>query len=330
MTTPPRQGGRGSERPETGLGDLIRALAALRADPVTLQAIAELLGIALPARSAGEPDEEPVTAVEPTAEPEKATSAPPETDDVRALQVPDDTSALPVTATYFPPGPPPSAVPAPRLDEVLPTGRSPKPPQGLFPPEHTRALLGLITAQRQPQGEIDADRAVSRLARGQPLTRVPRHWINTSRGRLELALDTGPGMEPYRHDVDRLAEQIARITGPDRLSLRWFHDGPAIRATRFDMGVPDSAHCGMPPAGTLIVAVTTFGTRGPVPPAPVVLHRWHEFHAASVREHTPLVVLTPLAPDRLLCPAAPASGRNVGPDHPGAADAEYHPRGQPG
>ena len=46
------------------------------------------------------------------------------------------------------------------------------------------------------------------------------------------------------------------------------------------------------------MAVTTFGARGPVPPAPVVLHRWHEFHAASVREHTPLVVLTPLAPDR--------------------------------
>lgn len=283
--------------PETGLGDLVRVAAALRADAATLTDAAELLGLARRARRASRADAQPTPGKD-AARPQPApvTSTAPGTP---GTATPDGRTALPATATYLPPRPPSAPRTTKTLAELLPGGPPPPPFQGLFPRRRARALLGLVGARRRPEGDLDAAQAADLIARGEPLLDIPRLWVQTTRGGIELALDTGPGMEVYRRDVDRLPGQLSSVLGPDGLEIRWFQDCPVGGAGVFRPEALDPTPYRLPPPGTLIVAVTTFGAHGALPPPPSVLYRWHQLFAAATRAGTPVVGLTPLPAHRL-------------------------------
>jgi hypothetical protein len=283
--------------PETGLGDLVRVATALRADADTLAAAAELLGLARRSRSAAPTGTEP-TAREAVARPQAA-AVTPAVADAPGTATTDGRPALPATAQYLPPRAPSSPRTTKTLAELLPEGPAPPPFQGLFPRRRARALLGLVGARRQPEGDLDAALAIDLLARGEPLLNIPRLWVQTTRGGIELVLDTGPGMEAYRRDVNRLPGQLKSVIGPDGLEIRWFQDCPAGGAGVFLPEALDPTPYRLPPAGTLIVAVTTFGAHGALPPPPSVLSRWHQLSFAAARAGTPVVCLTPLPMHRL-------------------------------
>jgi hypothetical protein len=283
--------------PETGLGDLMRVAMTLRPDAAALAAAAEFLGLAQKAQAPRAVNVEPMA--EDGAVLQRSVPAPPATSSAPVKTASTGQPAFPVTAMYVPPRLPSSPRTTKSLDELLPKGPAPPPLQGLFPRQRARALLALVGARSRPDGDVDAARAVEVLARGEPLMDIPRLWVETTRGGLQLALDIGPGMEAYRRDVERLPEQLRSVLGPDGLELRWFQDCPMGGA---GVLVPEALYptpyC-LPPPGTLIVAVTTFGARGGLPPPPSVLIRWHEFFAAAARGGILVVGLTPLPEHRL-------------------------------
>jgi len=282
---------------ETGLGDLVRVATALRADAVTLAVAAELLGLAHRTRSAGPTETEP-TAPKAIARPQFA-AVTPAVAGAPSTATTDGRPALPATAQYLPPRAPSSPRTTKTLAELLPEGPAPPPFQGLFPRRRARALLGLVGARRRPEGDLDAALAVDLLARGEPLLDIPRLWVQTTQGGIELALDTGPGMEAYRRDVDRLPGQLRSVLGPDGFAVRWFQDCPVGGAGVFLPEALDPTPYRLPPPGTLIVAVTTFGSHGALPPPPSVLARWHQLFYTAARAGTPVVGLTPLPTQRL-------------------------------
>jgi hypothetical protein len=292
---PPEPSTRGL--PETGLGDLIRVAATLRADAAMLSAAAELLGLARRSRPTAPTDTEP-TAREDAARSLPASVTPPATE-APDTATPDGRPALPVTARYLPPRAPSPPRTTRTLAELLPEGPAPPPFQGLFPRRRARALLGLVGARRRPEGDLDAAQAIDLVARGKPLLDIPRLWVQTTRGGIQLALDTGPGMEAYQRDVDRLPDQLSSVLGPDGLEIRWFQDCPIGGVGVLLPEALDPTPYRLPPAGTLIVAVTTFGAHGALPPLPSVLSRWHQLFFAADRAGTPVVGLTPLPTYRL-------------------------------
>jgi len=280
--------------PETGLADLVRVATALQPSAAALHMAAELLGIAQMAQPDGAVAQEHAAADVASDALRSPAPASPAIPDAPAERPVNSRLALPATVSYLPPRPftPPEITRS--LGDLLPPGRPPKPLQSLFPPERGRALLVAVATQRRPEGDVDTERTVEILARGEPLAEIPRQWVDTSRGGLELALDIGQGMEPYSSDVDRLPEQMRSIAGVDGLMLRWFEDCPVGGAGVLVPGELSPVRYHLPPVGTLIVVVTTFGARGSQPPDPLVLRRWHEFRRATTQGGIPLVALTPL------------------------------------
>jgi hypothetical protein len=207
--------------------------------------------------------------------------------------------ALPISAVETP-APRTSAPLAGRpLSELLPDAPGPPPPApGLFAASARRALLGGVSAVRAREGDIDVDAVVEVLGARRPLAEIPLEWIETTRGELQLLLDTGVAMDPYREDVDRLPDELARVVGEDGLKLRWFEDCPTGSAGVFGPTDDEPAPYRLPAARTRLLAVTVFGLRGPLGAPPAAVEGWRRLARACRRRGVPLLVLTPLPPYR--------------------------------
>lgn len=270
---------------------------ALGGGASTLAMAAELLGIRYPHDSTGQAViETPTRGNEIDAltafTPERATG-------VTGRAAPDGRPAVPTAASYIPTHRTRSPRMTRTLAELLPEGAAPPPLEPLFSPSKSRALLGLLGAQLRPEGGVDADRAVELMARGQPLPHIPRLWVQTTRGPIQLLLDIGRGMEPYRCDVDLLPEQFRKVVGSDGLDVRWFEDCPVGGPGVFSPGSLDSTPYRLPARGTLIVAVTAFGARGALPASTAVLQRWQQMLLWAARTTTPVIGLSPVPRTRL-------------------------------
>jgi hypothetical protein len=136
------------------------------------------------------------------------------------------------------------------------------------------------------------------MAANRTLEDIPLGWIETTRGEVQLLLDVGPSMDPYREDVERRPDELVRIVGDDELELRWFQECPLGPAGVLAPEQLEPVPYALPPARTRLVAVTAFGVRGHRPAPPAAVADWRRFAARCRRSGVPLVVLTPLAPDR--------------------------------
>jgi hypothetical protein len=283
--------------PEAGLADLVRVAHALRPDPAVLSVAAELLGLARAERPAA-----PVArrAGPGPAVPEPGAPAGPPPDWAAEPTVPARSGQpVPVSAAYLAPvSEPPPEAPAESLADLLPQGDDPKRRAGLLPPGQARALLTHLGSRLRPDGDFDAVRAVDLLAHGRPLVDLPRLWIETTRGGTELVLDIGAGMQPFRSDLDQLPGQLSKVIGQQNLETCWFEDCPAGGPGVYLAGKLEPQRYRLPSAGTLIVAVTTFGVCGGLPAPSPVIRRWHGFVAAAARARTPVIALTPLRAER--------------------------------
>src|SRR5687768_16062114 len=112
----------------------------------------------------------------------------------------------------------------PSIDEVLlPPPHSAQPAaEGLFGGPTRRALLRGVAAVQAPEGDLDVTALVDVFSAGRPVTELPLEWIETTSGDVQLLLDVGGAMDPFRADVDGLPDELARVVGPERLDLRWF------------------------------------------------------------------------------------------------------------
>ena len=288
------------EVPEVGLADLLDADRVLGLTDEELPLVAEMLDLRprlgeAPrevTRRRPAPGQEPVGGVRP-GRGRKPPEPGPEPD------IPSAERSLPVAITERMAEQVEAPVATRPLRELLVDAPGPPPPpEGLFARSTKRALLRGVTAVRAPEGDLDVDAAVDVLAANRTIEELPYEWIETTHGEVQLLLDVGPSMEPYREDVDRLPRELVRIIGDEELELRWFEDCPLGAG---GVLLPDQLEAipfVFPKARTRLLAVTAFGTRGPFAPPREIVRSWRTFAARCRRNGVPLLVLTPLAPER--------------------------------
>lgn len=281
--------------PATGLGDLIRALGMLDPDEATLAEIAGLLGIRSMRRESvkepqsienGLPDDDDVDAV----------TSP--SSDVRAAVVhdlpPPGTRDVPMTAMPLQSDVPLPPLPTRSLDVLLPEGAAPPVVTSLFAKAHARALTRAVASGLLQEGDVDVAALVSRLATRQPIAELPREWLHTTGGSLEVLVDMGSGMAPYDADARELSAALLHEVGPDTLTMRWFEDCPLLAPGVRLAGAVASTDYRLPSTETRVLVVTVFGVRGVSPPRPEVIDGWHRFVEAARRAGIRLLGLTPL------------------------------------
>jgi hypothetical protein len=130
----------------------------------------------------------------------------------------------------------------------------------LFGPPRGRAILSTTLATTVLEGEIDVERIVRDVSNGRPVRHLPRRPSLTLRRGVQLLLDHGPGMDPYRFDRERLVHSLDAILSDDRLEVLDFVACPARNAGK---GTRDDWTAWKPPAaGTPVVVVTDLGIGG--------------------------------------------------------------------
>jgi hypothetical protein len=269
-TRPPAKARRPLERRgPISIGDAIRAVVELRPrDEATADAIRALLGIDREEQidsfagigpwkpstpdavaSAPVPSDRPLTSLGAT----QVTTAQPQGAPMIDLDV-----RLARTGAGPPPAPEWADAKADDMD-VTARGKAP-PPSPLFRPPRGRAILSTTLATVINEGDIDLERVVEMLASGQMLSSLPRLPSLTLRRGVELLIDRGPGIDPFRGDVEWLVRNLDDILSDDQLEVSSFAGCPL-------RGVGSGARQTWVPwtstrPGTPLVVVTDLGIGG--------------------------------------------------------------------
>ena len=91
-------------------------------------------------------------------------------------------------------------------------------PESLLDPRQERALHGGLAASLLPDGDIDVDRLAEVMASGHWPRELPRRLQWSTRHGLQVLVDEGPGMAPFRQDVERTLARLAALLPDDRVS----------------------------------------------------------------------------------------------------------------
>ncbi|MEZ4293650.1 MAG: hypothetical protein R3B70_01645 [Polyangiaceae bacterium] len=222
----------------TDFGDLLRALHHLAPeDEATSAAIATLLGLdRVPSAPQSEPKtptpskrSPPIQPVErPADEPRMEESAqpviqplPPRAPDSGPLSI----RVLHAGGALTAPLPRASALPAPVSSDSEDVELDLEP---LFEPGWTRSILAAALAVQRPDGSIEVDKAVSRIARRLPITTLPRRKRPTLRMGVQVLVDRGEGMEPFQRDAASLIARVRAVVGQGATEVLRFDSDPRL------------------------------------------------------------------------------------------------------
>ena len=161
-------------------------------------------------------------------------------------------SRLPTTG---PPRPPPwinTVKPLPRAVRA-----SSPPPESLLDPQRERALLGGLAASINQDGGLDVARLVAALAHGTPLQTLPQETTWSTRRGLQVLVDDGPGMAPFRADVERVLARLGALLPGESLSRLAF-EGCPVRGCR-SRGRKGSRPWRPPERGSAVLLLTDLG-----------------------------------------------------------------------
>ena len=101
------------------------------------------------------------------------------------------------------------------------------PPEPLLDPRQERALHGGLAASLLPEGDIDIDRLATVMAGGHWPRELPRRLQWSTRHGLQVLVDEGPGMAPFRQDVARTLARLSALLPDDRVTRLSFVGSPA-------------------------------------------------------------------------------------------------------
>jgi len=297
----PRRAVPPGRRGPISIGDLVFAIGALHpGDTETSAAIRALLHIerepatlALPNIGAWKPMTSPPGGAAPSA----PSSTPAATD----RMTPDASAAtgIDVRLTKTGNGPPPPPDWAALSHEAIQSAprRAAPHPRLLFGPPRGRAILSTTLATIVDEGDVDLTLVVAQLAQGRHLRTLPRLPSLTLRRGLELLIDQGAGLDPFRLDAERLVESLDDILSDDRLHVASFAGCPSrgVGTGPRDEWVPWRAAR----PGTPLVVVTDLGISGPAVNADRAdVGEWLRF-AQLVRESgSELIALVPFEAGR--------------------------------
>ena len=112
----------------------------------------------------------------------------------------------------------------PALDPPSPGRRLQLSLDPLFRPQWLRALIVAALSTVEETRELDMERVITSMARGQELEFVPFRRARTLRKGVYCWLDVGPGMEPFRRDQEELVAVLERVAGRDRVAVEMLSD----------------------------------------------------------------------------------------------------------
>jgi hypothetical protein len=175
--------------------------------------------------------------------------------------------------------------------------RVPLPHLPLLVPRWTGAILRAMLSRQVCEGPVDIPALIDTLAHGRPVARLPRRPVPTLRYGVQVLVDRGAGMQPFRRDQDQLVGQIRTVVGTGLVEVGYFSDlpqrgtGPGARWTRTRYTPPER--------GRRILLLSDLGLGGP-PDHP---HRgtradWEEFVGLVTRAGCGAVALSPYPPER--------------------------------
>jgi hypothetical protein len=301
------------------IGDLLRAVDSLGAsDHATRQLVASMLGFewadddadaAKSEDSAGLNIAANAAEVSPLPQkPVEAVQGPSEAVDAEPHQAPDEDE----DKAWIEPLPPKSirmpkwfgevkALPAPATEEL----NDPPPIDPLFRPDWTRALIYNAIATLDNNGPLDIDRTIELLSHGEPITeypRLPRLRLNAV---VQVLIDTGKSMAPYREDQRAILKDIKRVATelmvkevyfdgcPTRKEV-FYADAAAIAASDDDDDDKRWRVYEPPRPGTIVLALTDLGADRLIPGVErVTSDEWLAFSDRVSKAGCTFVVLTP-------------------------------------
>jgi hypothetical protein len=184
------------------------------------------------------------------------------------------------------------------------TAATPPTPVPLLDPTQARAVLSGALARRLPDGPIDIESVLERIARGEVVAELPRTAVPSIARGVQLLIDRGDGMAPYAADVVWIREALQRVVGGYALEVLQFAHAPLRGAgPKSRRTWRPYAELTQPRRGATIVAVTDLGLRRLEPPAqPAAVEEWTALADHLDRQGCPLLALVPYA--RYRVPAA--------------------------
>jgi len=308
-----------SAGPSAGLGDLIRAIAALGASDEEAAAIAVMLGM----RPAAEQQPvmkprhlSPKTLAKFELAREQAGTSP-AADDLAENPAAQSTEhpAAPVASTratgeaeleltFMGTATPPARswisdaqeLAEPALAATRSYNTTVPPFVPLLAPVITRAILAEAAATATSDGPIDIERLVLDVATRRPLRALPCLPATTLRRGAQILIDRTAAMQPFQVDTDDLAVRIRQVASQGATQLLYFDEDPTMVDDTWP--VVEGRPYELPLAGTPIVLITDLGIRHMRSRRSHARSYWLAFAREARRRQCPVIAFVPYPPSR--------------------------------
>ncbi|PKV89185.1 hypothetical protein [Streptomyces sp. TLI_146] len=156
-----------------------------------------------------------------------------------------------------------------------------------------RGIMFAAVATPVESREVDQRALLRGVAGRQALRAVPRRRRLSTRRGVQLLLDHGPGMAPFRDDGLWLRDLVGSIAGRDRIEVLRFRGAPGRGVVRNDPLTIDPYR--PPPPGTPVILFSDLGRMRPPFAGQVVAgpREWRAFVHTVAHSGCPVICLTP-------------------------------------
>jgi len=163
------------------------------------------------------------------------------------------------------------------------------PHRPLLPRRAARDVLDAVASTWQPTSAIDVRRVLADVVARRPVVRLPRVYRPSLAAGLQVLVDRGEGMQPFRPDQREVVAGLRRLIGSG-LDVRRFLDDPWA-GTRPDDDRTWSRAYRPPAPGRPVLVLGTLG-RG-ARPRPELDRQWRRLAAMLAGRESPLAALVP-------------------------------------
>lgn len=169
--------------------------------------------------------------------------------------------------------------------------------QPLLPPQSTPAILYAVLAEDTHAGPLDVERVVVELAQRRVVDPLPHRRHLALPFSVQILVDLGVSMQPFRRDQNSIITQIRGIAGGERTKVMYFADSP-LRSSGPGPPLtwrPYEAPC----PGTRVLLLSDVGIGGPaLHPRRSQPDEWQSLARMLQRHGCSIVALVPYPPHR--------------------------------
>ncbi|MEV4637513.1 hypothetical protein AB0J80_09195 [Actinoplanes sp. NPDC049548] len=181
-------------------------------------------------------------------------------------------------------------------EETLPrasaAGLLARPPHTpLFARRYSRAVLHGLLTQYSPDGPIDHNALVRHVARRR-LTDLPRLSVRTMRFGVQVLVDQGEAMAPFRRDQADVVHQVRTLVGATQTEVVYFAESP-LQGRVSEEPAWTWRENRLPPPRTRILLLSTLGSGGGWTSPHAVRAEWKRFAELAYRRNCTVAVLIP-------------------------------------